>query len=392
MLLSTAVLFLAGILLSRLAAKLRLPPLLGMLIAGLLLGPYALNLLTPNLLGLAGELRQFALVVILIRLGLAINLTDVKAIGSAVFLLALVPATLEIAAITLVGPLVLGITVLEAALLGVVLAAVSPAVIVPQMLKLMGSGYGTANRIPALIMVSASLNGIYVLVLFSVFLNKAISGQDFQFVRLLDIPVSVVLGLALGLIAGWLMSLVFTWLDLGRISNGLIVLAVGFLLFALEQAAAPAIPISALLAVVVSVMLVAQRNSQIAINLADAFADLWVPAELMLFGLVGAAINVPAALPYILPAFVIVLVGLVFRAFGSYLSLVNSRLNRNERLFVCLSNTPKATIQAAIAAIPLAAGVPAGGVILAVAMLAILLTAPLAAFAMNVTYQKLLTK
>lgn len=397
MLPSLALIILVGLALAALCQTIRLPRIIGMLFTGILLGPYVLNLLDDSILGISADLRQIALLIILLKAGLSLNLADLKKVGRPAVLMSCLPASCEILAFVLFAPVLLGINRLEAAVMGAVLAAVSPAVVVPRMVQLMESGYGTGKSIPQLVMAGASCDDIFVIVLFSTFVGMAQGGsahwQDFA-----AIPVSIVLGVALGTGAGLLLSAFFETAYAHRryVRNSmkvLIVLGVAFLLMAVETWLDGIVSVSGLLAVVsMACALKLKSIAFVSKRLSEKFGKLWLAAEVMLFVLVGAAVDIRYTLGAGLAAVGMILLALVFRGLGVCLCLLGTPLNRKERLFCVIAYLPKATVQAAIGSVPLALGLPYGQLVLSVAVLAILITAPLGALGMDLTYRKLLTK
>lgn len=396
MLASLALIFLLGLVMAAICNQLRLPRIIGMLITGILLGPFVLNLLDPSILGISSDLRKIALIIILIKAGLSLNLSDLKKVGRPAVLLSFLPALFEIAAFTLLAPCFLPVNRLEAAITGAVLGAVSPAVIVPRMVHLMEIQRGTRKLVPQLIIAGSSLDDVFVIVLFTAFVRME-QGEQASLAVLADIPISIVLGLLLGAAAGWLLSLVFERAyRRGRfIRNSLkviIILGVSFLLMAAETWLENTIAVSGLLAVM-SMAIVLQQNSTNSVTrrLLEKFGKLWLAAEVILFVLVGAAVDIRYTLQAGIGAVVMIFVGLLFRSAGTLLSLLGTNLNSRERLFCVISYLPKATVQAAIGSIPLSLGLPCGNVVLSVAVLSILITAPLGALCMDASYRKLLT-
>lgn len=397
MLPSLALIILVGLALAALCQTIRLPRIIGMLFTGILLGPYVLNLLDDSILGISADLRQIALLIILLKAGLSLNLADLKKVGRPAVLMSCLPASCEILAFLLFAPALLGINRLEAAVMGSVLAAVSPVVVVPRMVQLMESGYGTNKSIPQLIMAGASCDDIFVIVLFSTFVGMAQGGsahwQDFA-----AIPVSIGLGVLLGAAAGLLLSAFFETAYAHRryVRNSmkvLIVLGVAFLLMAVETWLEGTVPVSGLLAVVsMACALKLKSIAFVSKRLSEKFGKLWLAAEVMLFVLVGAAVDIRYTLGAGLAAVAMILLALVFRGLGVCLCLLGTPLNRKERLFCVIAYLPKATVQAAIGSVPLALGLPCGQLVLSVAVLAILITAPLGALGMDLTYRKLLSK
>lgn len=395
MLTSLALIFLVGLSAAALCRVLRLPRIIGMLLTGVLLGPYALNLLDPLILEASADLRQMALIIILLKAGLSLDLSDLKKVGRPAILMSCVPASCELLAFVLFVPLFLGINRIEAAVMGAVLAAVSPAVVVPRMVQLMDRRWGTAKGIPQMIMAGTSCDDIYVIVLFSTFVGMAQGGgarwQDFA-----AIPVSIVLGILVGVAVGLVLALFFETAYARRhyVRNSMkviIVLGVSFLLVAMENWLKGYIPMSGLLAVVsMACTLKCKSTAFVSKRLSEKFGKLWLAAEVILFVLVGAAVDIRYTLAAGLSALAMIAVAQIFRAFGVFLCMLGTNLNRKERLFCMIAYTPKATVQAAIGSVPLSLGLPCGQIVLSVAVLAILITAPLGALGMDSTYQRLL--
>lgn len=395
MLTSLALIFLVGLSAAALCRLLRLPRIIGMLLTGVLLGPYALNLLAPLILEASADLRQMALIIILLKAGLSLDLSDLKKVGRPAILMSCVPASCELLAFVLFAPLFLGINRIEAAVMGAVLAAVSPAVVVPRMVQLMDRRWGTAKGIPQMIMAGASCDDIYVIVLFSTFVGMAQGGgarwQDFA-----AIPVSIVLGILVGVAVGLVLALFFETAYARRhyVRNSMkviIVLGVSFLLVAMENWLKGYIPMSGLLAVVsMACTLKCKSTAFVSKRLSEKFGKLWLAAEVILFVLVGAAVDIRYTLAAGLSALAMIAVAQIFRAFGVFLCMLGTNLNRKERLFCMIAYTPKATVQAAIGSVPLSLGLPCGQIVLSVAVLAILITAPLGALGIDSTYQRLL--
>lgn len=391
MLFSLALMFLCGLILSAVMQKLKLPGLIGMLLAGILLGPYVLNLIAPELLTISADIRRIALIIILIRAGLALDIYDLQRVGRPAILMCFVPATVEIAATTLFAPMFFPISYLEAAIMGAVLGAVSPAVTVPKMLKLMEEGYGKEKSIPQLVLAGASADDIYVIVLFTSFMG-VYGGSGFHVGSLLSIPVSIVSGLLVGILVGLALTKLFQTVPMRNIVKILVLLSVAFLLSTLESVVKPYVPMSGLLAVMALGGTILKKDYHIAEPLSGGFAKLWVPAELMLFVLVGASVDIRYATKAGIAAVALIFIVLAARVCGVFLCMVKTKLNTKERLFCAIAYLPKATVQAAIGGLPLAAGVAAGNTILTVAVLAILITAPLGAIGIDASYKKLLTK
>ncbi|ODM06770.1 cation:proton antiporter [Eisenbergiella tayi] len=391
MLLSLALIFLCGLALGGIFRKLHLPQLLGMLLTGILLGPYVLNLLDSSILGISADLRQIALIIILTRAGLNLDLEDLKKVGRPAALLCFVPAAFEIAGMLLLAPRLLGISLLEAAVMGTVVAAVSPAVVVPGMLKLMEEGYGTQKSIPQMIMAGASVDDVFVIVLFTSFTGLAGGGgiSAWDFVR---IPVSILLGLAGGILCGMLLVVFFRKVHMRDSVKVIIILSLSFLLVTLEHALTGIVGFSGLLAVMSMGIALQKGRKEAAVRLSAKYSKLWVAAELLLFVLVGAAVDIPYAFRAGAAAAAVILGVLVFRMLGVLICLLGTELNRKEKLFCMFAYMPKATVQAAIGSVPLAMGLACGNIVLTVAVLAILITAPTGAFLIDFTYKRFLSK
>ena len=369
----------------------RLPALLGMMLTGVLLGPNVFDLIDPSILSASVELREIALVVILIRAGLAMDLKDLRRVGRPAFLMSFVPATFELAAVVIFAPLLLGVSYLDAALLGAVLAAVSPAVVVPRMLKLMGTGYGRDKSIPQLILAGASVDDIYVIVLFASFIGMY-QGQSFDFLSLVRVPISVVSGLILGTLTGYVIVWMFKKITMRGTIRMLLVLAVSFLFVELESAVRAYVPISGLLAVMALGGTILKKDGTLAKQMSAKLSKTWVVAELLLFVLIGAAVDIGYIGKAGMMAVYLLILALLFRIAGVYFSLFKTELNRKEKLFCAISYLPKATVQAAIGGVPLSLGIATGHTILAVAVLAIVITAPIGAIGVDLTYKRLLTQ
>ena len=389
MLLSFAVIFLCGMGMGAVYRRLNLPQLLGMLLTGILLGPYALNLLDGSILSISADLRQIALIIILTRAGLNLDVEDLKKVGRAAVLMCFVPASFEILGMLALAPRILGISLLDAAIMGTVVAAVSPAVIVPKMLKLMEERYGTGESIPQLIMAGASVDDVFVIVLFTSFTGLA-QGGTASALDLLRIPTSIVLGLAAGAICGLLLALAFRRIHMRDSAKVIIILSISFLLVTLEHSLSGALGFSGLLAVMGMGIALQRRRGEVAARLSAKYSKLWVAAELLLFVLVGATVDVGYALASGGAAVLLIFGVLVFRMAGVFLCLLGTSLDRRERLFCMIAYMPKATVQAAIGAIPLSMGLACGQIVLTVAVLSILITAPLGSFLIERTYKKLL--
>lgn len=391
MLFSLALIFLLGMILGSLFKKLKLPALLGMLLTGILLGPHFFNLLDSSILNISADLRQIALIIILTRAGLNLDIQDLKKVGRPAFFMCFIPATLEIIGMIILASYLFKLSFLDSAILGTVIAAVSPAVIVPKMLKLMEEGYGKKNSIPQLIMAGASVDDIFVIVLFTAFTGLATTGA-LSFAEFIKIPTSIILGLLAGAILGKILALFFEKIHLRDSNKVIILLSIAFLLVTLEKSITGVIGFSGLLAIMAMGGTIKKFRKEVAIRLSNKFSKLWIASELILFVLVGASVNINYLSSTGILAIILILGVLIFRMFGVFISLLGTPLDRKERLFSMIAYCPKATVQAAIGSIPLAMGLPCGELILSIAVLSILITAPLASFAIDLTYKKLLTK
>ena len=391
MLWSLALVFLGGLLAGEVFRRLRLPPLLGMLLVGIAFGPYALGLLDDSLLAISADLRKIALVIILTRAGLSLDIGDLRKVGRSAVLLCFVPATFEIVGTVILAPRLLGVTVLEAAIIGSVIAAVSPAVVVPRMLRLMDEGYGAKQGIPQMILAGASVDDVYVIVLFSSFTSLASGGtlSPLDFVR---IPTSLVLGIAAGVLCGLALAWWFSHVHMRDSIKVVVFLALSFVLVTIEDHCTGIIGFSGLLAVMSMGIMLGQRIPVVSKRLSAKYDRLWVGAELLLFVLVGAMVNVAYVAYAGVAAILLILGAMVFRMAGVFASVLGTKLNGKERAFCMLAYTPKATVQAAIGGVPLAMGLACGETVLTVAVLAILITAPFGAIAIDCTYKKWLQR
>lgn len=391
MLLSISLILILGMFMGWICQKIKLPSLLGMLITGIVLGPYVLNLLDDSILGISAELRKIALIIILTRAGLGLDLSGLKKIGRPAVLMCFVPASFELIGMILLAPKLMGLTVLEAAIMGAVLAAVSPAVVVPRMVKLMNEGYGVNEGIPQLILAGASVDDVYVIVLFSTFVGM-MQGEGASILKFVNIPISIFLGIAIGLLIGVLLAYFFKKMHIRDTSKVLIILSISFLLVVMEDKLSTPITFSALIAIMFIGIGLQKKRETVAKRLSVKYGKLWVAAEVFLFVLVGATVNIGYLGKVGVKALIVIIGALVFRMFGVFVCLLGTSLKRKERLFTMLAYTPKATVQAAIGGIPLALGFTCGDLVLTVAVLAIVLTAPLGAFAIDLSYKKLLNR
>lgn len=395
MLLSFGIIILAGIAAGALFRAAGLPGIIGMLGVGIVTGPFLLNLIDPSVMGISSELRQIALIIILIKAGLSLNLSDLKKVGRPAVLMSFLPACCELLGYFILAPLLLGLDHIEAALMGAVLSAVSPAVVVPRMVRLIEENYGTEKSIPQMILAGASCDDVFVIVLFSAFTSMA-QGGSAKITDFLNIPVSIVLGIILGALMGITICMLFE-LSFRRshkirsTSKTVIILAAAFLLMSSEALAKPYVAISGLLAVVAMACVVRLRtDKKVSSRLSEKFGKMWIPAEVLLFVLVGASVDIRYTLEAGGMAVLMILAALVFRAAGVFVCLLGTELDLKERIFCIIAYLPKATVQAAIGSVPLSLGLPCGKAILSTAVLAILITAPLGALVIDRTYKKFL--
>lgn len=391
MLTSLALIFLCGLLLGSIFQKIKLPPLLGMIITGIILGPHTLNLIDQSVLSISSDLRQIALIIILTRAGLNLDINSLKKVGRPAILMCFVPACFEIIGMVLLAPPLLGISILDALIMGTVVAAVSPAVIVPKMLKLIETGYGKDKSIPQMIMAGASVDDVFVIVLFTSFTGLA-QGESFSPINLIQVPISIILGIGLGILIGILLGFFFKKVHMRDSIKVIIILSISFLLVTLENSLKGIVPISGLIAIMSIGISLQKIRSDASKRISTKFSKLWVAAELMLFVLVGATVDIKYAFSAGIMAILLIFGVLVFRMIGVLICLIKTKLNKKERIFCMIAYCPKATVQAAIGYIPLTMGLSCGNIVLTVAVLSILITAPLGAFFIELLYKRLLKK
>lgn len=395
MLASLSIIFLVGLSMAAICKAIKLPRIIGMIITGIVLGPFVLDLFDPSIINISPELRKIALVIILIKAGLSLNIKELKKVGRPAILMAFLPACFEIVGVTIFAPMLLGVTYIEAALIGTVLGAVSPAVVVPKMVQLIEDRYGEDKSVPQLILAGASLDDVFVIVLFTSFLGMA-GGNKVNPMDFVNIPVSIVLGILLGFAIGLLLAIGFEFAHKkGKSIRGsfkaIIVAGVAFLLMAIEMWLEGIVSVSGLLAVMSMALAVSLKSrAEVTKDLSSKFGKIWLAAELMLFVLVGAAVDIRYTLKAGGFAVLLIFIGLVFRSIGTWICLLGTKLNVKERLFCVIAYLPKATVQAAIGSIPLTLGLGCGNIVLSIAVLSILITAPLGAIGMDLTYKKLL--
>jgi len=391
MLRSLALIFLVGLLMGSIFNKLKLPSLLGMIITGMILSPYALNLLDPSIMGISADLRQVALVVILTRAGLSLNIEDLKKVGRPAILMCFVPACFEIVGVILIAVPLLGVSITEAAIMGSVLAAVSPAVVVPRMLRIMEEGYGVKKSIPQLILAGASVDDVFVIVLFTAFTSIE-SGGEVSPMSFVQIPISILLGVALGLVCGLALIWFFKKFHMRDSVKLLIFLSISFLLIELQNELGGIVPISGLLAIMSMGVALYKWYNVLAVRLSSKYNKLWVAAEILLFVLVGATVDLNYVAAAGLLSVCVVVFAMMFRMAGVFCCLLKTKLDKKERGFCMVAYTPKATVQAAIGGVPLSMGLACGNQVLALAVIAILITAPFGAICIDKLYKKLLKK
>lgn len=386
MFLSLTLIILLSIIIYGIFIKIHLPGLLAFIITGIILGPFVLDLISDDIINISADLRKIALVVILIRAGLSLDLTDLKAVGKSAILLSFIPATVEIIAIGLISPLLFDITIIEAFILGSVIAAVSPAVIVPRMINLINKKLGTDKKIPQLVLASSSVDDIFVIIVFTILL-QIYETNTVELNQILLLPISLILGIILGVVSGFILVYVFNKFHFRDTLKVLLIFGWSFFLIYIEDY----LPISGLLAIIALAITILELYPILAKRLTSKFSKIWVIAEIMLFVLIGAAVDIFIFKDIGLLALLLIFIGISFRSIGVIVSLVKTKLNANEKTFVVFSYLPKATVQAAIGAIPLAMGLPSGKLILAISVLSIFVTAPIGAILIDNTANQLLT-
>lgn len=391
MLFSIALILLLGMVMGTFCKKIKLPGLMGMIVTGILLGPHVFHLIDESILNISAELRKIALIIILTRAGLTLNIADLKKVGRPAIMMCFVPATLEIIGMLVLAPGLLGLNLIEAFILGTVIAAVSPAVIVPKMIKLIEEGYGTEKAIPQMILAGASVDDVFVIVLFSAAISLA-QGKNISVMSFVNIPISIVLGIAIGFLIGAIMALFFQKIHMRDTVKVILFLSVSFILVTLEDKMQTSITFSALIAIMFMGIGLQNKRQVVAKRLSVKFNKLWVGAEILLFVLVGATVDIGYIGKAGISAVLLIFGVLVFRMAGVYLCVIKTPLSMKERFFCMLGYMPKATVQAAIGGVPLALGLDCGNIVLTVAVLAIMITAPLGAFLIELTYRRLLEK
>lgn len=389
MLLSLGFIIVVGYLLGRLLSAMNLPSLIGYIIAGLIMGPSFFNLIDQSTLDIASDLRRIALMIILLRAGLNIDFQDLKKVGRPAILMSFLPATLEIIGTIILAPIFFGMSYLSAAILGAIVAATSPAVVVARMLDLMGMGYGKKKGVPQMILAGSSMDDIFVIIIFTALTALAQTGE-FHWLSMLSMPTSIILGIAGGLLVGWLLSLAIEKYQLSGGYPVILSFGMAMLFDGIEKAMTGPIGFSALLAVMAMGFMMFRVNPVQAKSVQVGFNHLWQVFEIILFVLVGASMSIESVKDSGLIAVVLIVLLLVFRGLGVLLSVLGTQLNKEEKAFAIFAYIPKATVQAAIGAVPLAMGLPNGQIILTISVVAILVTAPLGAVLIDQTHNRLL--
>ncbi|MCR5214266.1 MAG: cation:proton antiporter [Eubacterium sp.] len=390
MLLSIGLIILSGLLLGTFCKKIRFPSLFGMIIAGIIIGPHVLNLIDSSILDVSSEIRRIALIIILIRAGLKLDISVLKKVGRPAILMCFLPACLEIIGMVLVAPMMFGISRLDAAILGTVIGAVSPAVIVPRMIKLIDEGYGKDKGIPQMILAGASVDDVFVIVMFTTFTGLA-QGNDLSIMSFVNIPVSIIIGIIIGLIVGYILYKWFSNIKMNLIIMTVIMLSVSFLLSTIETKF-PMIPFASLIGIMCMGIMVRRKDQDMALKMSGQYDKLWTVAEIFLFVLVGASVEINYLKEAGIKAVLLILIVLLFRMVGVFICIIGTGMTFKEKAFCMIAYTPKATVQAAIGGLPLAMGLPCGEIVLVISVVAILLTAPMGAFGIDLTYRKCLNQ
>lgn len=390
MLNSLALIILFGLISAMILEKLKLPNIIGMLIVGILLGPSMFNMIDESLLNISGDIKEIALIIILLKAGLSLDLTDLKKVGRPAIFLCFLPATFEILGFLFFGPKLLGLTLLESAILGAVMGAVSPAVIVPRMTYLLENGYGKKG-LPQMVIAGSSADDVYVIVIFTALLALA-KGSKVSIMNFLNIPISIILGIFLGVLVGSIMVYLFKNYKLRNTYKVIILLSICFLFVSIEKSLEGKLAISGFLAIMAMGVTIFNKYPSLSKIFQIKFSKMWLISEIILFVLVGASVNISYALNAGLNTIIIIFIALLFRMLGTYLCLIKTKFNNNERLFTCITQIPKATVQAAIGGVPLEMGLLCGNTVLTVAVLSIIITAPLGSILIDKTQYKLLEK
>ena len=391
MLASLSIIFLFGMFMGWIFKNLRLPPLIGMIIAGIIVGPYSLNILSETMLNISADLRKIALIIILSRAGLSLDLDHLKKVGRPALIMCFVPAAFEMAACTIISHFVLNLSYIDSAIVGAVIAAVSPAVVVPRMIKLIDGKYGSKRGIPQMIMAGASADDVFVIVMFTAFVSLS-QGGNISALSFIKIPISIFLGIAIGVVFGIILCRLFSAVSVGASSKVIIYLGLSLFLTSAETYLENIIPFASLLSVMACGAIIYRLNPNDAKDMSSKFSELWVGAEILLFVLLGSVVDIKYAVASGMAVISVIILSLIFRMLGVQTCLIKTSLNRKERLFTSLSYIPKATVQAAIGSVPLSMGLSCGKTVLTVAVTAIILTAPIGAILIDKTYKVLLKK
>lgn len=390
MLNSLALIILLGLVSAMILEKIKLPNIIGMLLVGIMLGPSMFNMLDESLLSISGDIKEIALIIILLKAGLSLDLTDLKKVGRPAVLLCFLPATFEILGFIIFGPKLLGLTLLESAILGAVMGAVSPAVIVPRMTFLLENGYGKKG-LPQMVIAGSSADDVYVIVIFTALLALA-KGSKISIMSFLNIPISIILGILMGVLVGFIMVYLFKNYKLRNTYKVIILLSICFLFVSIEKSLEGKLAISGFLAIMAMGVTIFNKYPSLSKIFQVKFSKMWLISEIILFVLVGASVNISYAFKAGLGTIVIIFIALLFRMLGTYLCLLKTKFNNKERLFTCITQIPKATVQAAIGGVPLEMGLLCGNTVLTVAVLSIIITAPLGSILIDKTQYKLLKK
>ena len=390
MLNSLALIILLGLVSSMILEKIKLPNIIGMLIVGIMLGPSMFNMIDESLLSISGDIKEIALIIILLKAGLSLDLTDLKKVGRPAVLLCFLPATFEILGFIIFGPKLLGLTLLESAILGAVMGAVSPAVIVPRMTYLLENGFGKKG-LPQMVIAGSSADDVYVIVIFTALLALA-KGSKISIMSFLNIPISIILGILMGVLVGSIMVYLFKNYKLRNTYKVIILLSICFLFVSIEKSLEGKLAISGFLAIMAMGVTIFNKYPSLSKIFQVKFSKMWLISEIILFVLVGASVNISYAFKAGLSTIVIIFIALLFRMLGTYLCLLKTNFNNKERLFTCITQIPKATVQAAIGGVPLEMGLLCGNTVLTVAVLSIIITAPLGSILIDKTQYKLLKK
>ncbi|EEI82067.1 cation:proton antiporter, partial [Anaerococcus tetradius] len=391
MLVNLAIIMLTGLMGGKIFSKIKIAPLLGMLLAGILISPNLLGLVRGDISNLSKDLRQIALVVILTRAGLSLSFERLREVGISAVLMTFLPASFEIVAITFLANKIFNLPYLDSAILGAVLGAVSPAIVVPRMLKLIKEGYGEEKKIAEIILAGSSIDDVYTIVFFTVFINLKLGGE-FSIGSFLNIPISIITGILFGILMGYLLDIFYSKIKLNKIYQAIVLMGVSFLILGLETYAKNLFAFSGLVAIIAMAMTIKKLNEQVTECMLEVYGSLWELFEILLFVLVGITVDLSIIGKEIFPALILITGGLIIRMFGVYFALLPSNLNKKEKIFSGFAYLPKATVQAAIGPVALSYGIGSGKLILAISVIAILYTAPLGAILTDKTYKKLLVR